>query len=470
MMGGKNLAQKLKLGLAGLVLTGSNYFNSANAQENYLPKYNTIAHKMLMIEDSGIADFYHTLKKLDEVIDSSKTFITKKNYTKQELSELSKKIHSTINYFDSRLDNYMKEGWFVASLTGEGSLDVCYRYSLYYLAIGEENKIPFHMIEIPKDNGNTLGHVFIRYDPDGKHSSLNLNSQFNKEDVNIEATTKEIEDKNKWTDKYYINKYLIPYEAIDKNSLRSLNKQDLLAIAYCQKAKKNFEYTHKRKKEREKEIKKAIEECDKSTKNHPFYGYKIPLTKDEKDSCLKKINIEKSKESIEKEYKESIEKTLEDCNKALKLSPNNFAAFYYKGEIYKRISGIFGKKADDYFYASPRAENFKILYDSVRKESNFYFEKSIENFIKAAEIIPDPNLYSKIASYYCYSWGYGKEYCCKDILYISKAIDLTKKYIKNERNSEKLNDQLERLENNKEDIIKNYKYASKICNCEDSKK
>ena len=59
------------------------YFNSATAQENYIPKYNTIAHKMLMIEDSLKYDLpgykvYPSLKTLDELVEGSKSYIPKK--------------------------------------------------------------------------------------------------------------------------------------------------------------------------------------------------------------------------------------------------------------------------------------------------------------------------------------------------------------------------------------------------------
>ena len=100
---GKCLLNKLKIGFAGLSLIGASYFNPVKAQEKdslryealdklgfvealylrhdpkpnekYIPKYNTTAHKMLMIEDSGKVCSYPPLRKLDEVIDISKKFI-----------------------------------------------------------------------------------------------------------------------------------------------------------------------------------------------------------------------------------------------------------------------------------------------------------------------------------------------------------------------------------------------------------
>ena len=90
---GKGLLNKLKLGFAAVGIAGLSYFNSVKAQkedslryekldklgfvealylrhdpkpnEKYTPKYNTTAHKMLMIEDSGKVCSYPPLRKLD---------------------------------------------------------------------------------------------------------------------------------------------------------------------------------------------------------------------------------------------------------------------------------------------------------------------------------------------------------------------------------------------------------------------
>src|SRR3989344_4138712 len=153
----KNLIQKLKTGFIGLGLIGASYFNSVKAQENsisryeelnklgfvealylrydsgsrkkYIPKYNTTSHKMLMIGDSGKVCSYPPLYKLDAAILLSKNFIKKTHYTKQELS---------------------------------------------YLAIGQANNLPFYAVNFEQNieytpfifKERSLGHVFIRYDPD----------------------------------------------------------------------------------------------------------------------------------------------------------------------------------------------------------------------------------------------------------------------------------------------------------------
>ena len=110
---GKGLLNKLKIGFAGLSLIGASYFNSVNAQtseKNYISKYNTIAHKMLQVEDSLKLDIkkstkgqkwteenfkaFPSLQTLDSLIDESKCYIKQKdNYTKLlEITNLQKKI------------------------------------------------------------------------------------------------------------------------------------------------------------------------------------------------------------------------------------------------------------------------------------------------------------------------------------------------------------------------------------------
>lgn len=73
-------SNKIRIGLAILAISGFTSFN-AKAQENYKPKYNTIAHKSFAI--SGETS-YLSLKTLDTIIDSSKKVITKKIIQKKK--------------------------------------------------------------------------------------------------------------------------------------------------------------------------------------------------------------------------------------------------------------------------------------------------------------------------------------------------------------------------------------------------
>lgn len=465
----KNLIQKLKTGFIGLGLIGASYFNSVKAQENsisryeelnklgfvealylrydsgsrkkYIPKYNTTSHKMLMIGDSGKVCSYPPLYKLDAAILLSKNFIKKTHYTKQELSDLSKKIYSTINSVDYHLAHDAEEGAFLMLPT----LEHCYIYSLYYLAIGQANNLPFYAVNFEQNieytpfifKEKSLGHVFIRYDPDGKHDPLNKNNPINKGDINIEATTGEIQGKE-YSDEYYIDKWGIPETTLKKGiSLMNLNEKKLLELEYVKRGFKNMLYIDKIKNNFEDEIDKEIKDCN--SYKDPFYGFKSPATKSQKEECLKKNNIEFRRDSIKREHAKIINESLKDFDRIIESNPNSFTAYYCKGIGYEALcSGDYGASDDE-------------------DDKNFTL-KAIENYIEASKLVPTPEIYKKIAFKY---YNLDKEECYKDIEYITKAINLVNENIKKEKNLERVKDlenKLKEFESNKEDIEKSYKY------------
>ncbi len=453
-MVGKNLIQKLKTGLIGLSMLGASYFN-ANAQMltktallepyyntkleniNYLPKYNTIAHKMLMIEDSGIAGSYPPLKKLDEAIDLSKKFIKKTNYTKQELSELSKKIYLIINAVDYPLAHDNDEGpWF-------SRLPTCYIYSLYYLAIGQANNLPFYAVDFEKKGkysffNSSLGHMFIRYDSDGKHDVLNQSNPINRGDMNIEATTGEIQNGKEHSDNYYISEYDIPEISLkNKDYLVNLDEKKLLGISYTLRASRTILHASGIKEHFIDSLDEEIKDCEKCPKD-PLYGYRLLATKEQKEKCLEKKNIEFCKDSINREYAKLINESIKFLDKAIELNSNSFIAYYNKGKCYESLC----------------TKDLDLINSETDKD---FVLKSIENYIKAAEISPTPEIYRKIAFYYSYL---GKEGCYKDIESITKAINLAKRNIKNEKD---LEDKLRELESDKKQIEESAKYRFKWC-------
>jgi len=270
----KNNAQELNSKNTSLK---NSFKNDSHKLNKPIEVEETIAYKMLQIEDSAMTDYpefkYLPFEKLKKVVDSSKTFITKKNYNREELAELSKKIYSTINKIDGDLYSDLQQGDlpFFKNMPS-----FCYRYSLYFLAVGQANGLPFYGIEINKSTNWTRGHMLIRYDPDGKHDPLN---PINKGDLNIEATSGEVEDGEKYSDKNYIKEFeLTRYSIKGSSSLKNLNEAELLSMAYLKKASKNFEYCLKKVEEKEEEIKKEAEECNQG-KRHSLYGYKILPTK-----------------------------------------------------------------------------------------------------------------------------------------------------------------------------------------------
>ena len=428
--------------------------------EKYIPKYNTTAHKMLMIEDSGKVCSYPPLRKLDEVINISKKFIKKTHYTKQELSDLSKKIYSTINSVDYYLAHDAEEG----ALLMMPTLEHCYIYSLYYLAVGEANNLPFYAvnfeqnIEYPlitwKENfigkertfvlkEKSLGHIFIRYDPDGKHDVLNPNAQVNKGDINIEATTGEIQTNEEYSDTYYIDKYNLSNNQLKKGiSLTNLDEKRLLEIAYIGKSLNNIKYANKIKNRFEDKLDEEIKNCN--SQKDPVYGFRLPATKSQREECLKENNIEFRKDSIKVEHAKLINASLKDFNKIIESNPNSFRAYYCKGIGYKLLcSGNWGAE--------------------LNKEDKNFILNSIENYIKASKLVPTPEIYGEIASNY---YSLSKDGCYKDIEYITKAINLINENIKKEKNLERTKDlenKLKELENSKKQIEESSKYHYKWC-------
>ncbi|MBI2057212.1 hypothetical protein HYT91_03085 [Candidatus Pacearchaeota archaeon] len=455
---GKGLLDKLKLGFASAGLASFLYFNSATAQfpffnkslflqeiikkeqdKDYKTKYNTVAHQMLMIEDSGIVGAYPSLKKLDEAIDLSKKFIKKTRYTKQELSDLSKKIYLIINGTDYFLAHDYDEGEFFSVLP------TCYIYSLYYLAIGQANNLPFYAVNFEKNLEDALGHIFIRYDPDGKHDVLNPENPVNKGDINLEATTGEIQNKGEYSDNYYIDKYNIQDISLkNRTALENLDEKKLLGLSYIWRATKTSLYARGIREDSEEELEEEIKKCE--SYKDLFYGHTLLATKNQIKKCLENKNIEHRKDSIKEEHLNLTNKAFEDYNKAIELNPNSFIAYYCKGASYQLLcSGHFGV---------PDNEEDKNL-----------MLKAIENYIKAAEISPNPEIYKKIASNY---YNLGKEGCYKDIEYIAKAINLMNENIKKEKNLEKTKDlknKLKELEESKKHIEKSHKYSKYNFNC-----
>ncbi len=448
--------QKLKIGFAGLGLIGASYFNSANAQENYQPKYNTLAHKMVMIEDSGRIGSHISLEKLDKVIDHSKKFVKKTRYTKQELSDLSKKIYSTINDVDYSLAHDNDEAPLFP-----GDLPACYLYSLYYLGVGEANNLPFYAVNFEKKScfnctpefsehilfeENSLGHIFIRYDPNGKHNPVNPNDLVNNGDINIESSNGEIQDEEYYSDNYYIWKYDISEISLkNKYSLVNLDEKKLLGLAYGWRGANTLVYANRKRRQAKDELDKEIGDC-KVIRNS-YYGYNSPATQSQKEECLVKKNIEFRKDSIEKWHFKLINEAFKYLDKTIELNPNSFTAYYCKGGGYESLN----------------TEN---------SETNKDFAlKSIENYIKAAKIAPSSGIYKKIAFNYP---SISKDDCYKDIEYITKAINLDKKNLakenmkKGKNNLEKLrckylSNRIKYLEDCKKNIEKSAEYDFNRC-------
>ncbi len=237
------------------------------SQKDYNPKYNNYVYEAIKIRDKE-KDFYPDFKTLDELIDNSKTYIKQKNtYTKKEISEISEKIYTDI----------LKKSYEMKDI-----IDKCYRMSMVYLAISEENDLHLYPVIIPN-------HIFVRYDPDGKHDPLNPNNPINKGDINIETTTGKIKIDQE------IFSLLISKKSLEKRIyLSNLNEKEFLSIAHWNRAIEKIE---------KENYQEALEECNKAIELNlnSLQAYSI------RSGCYGYLG----------EFKKSIE----DLNKAIELNP-----------------------------------------------------------------------------------------------------------------------------------------------------
>ncbi|KHO54307.1 MAG: hypothetical protein QT10_C0017G0002 [archaeon GW2011_AR19] len=401
---GKGLLNKLKLGFVVIPLAFLD-LNSVKAQANenfdflnyrfkYAPKYNTIAHKMLQIEDSTLLNyisssekrFYYpelgafpSLKTLDSLVDNSKNYIRKKeNYTKEEINEISKDIYSEIIKI---FPDIKKE---------RGEIDLCYRTSLIYLAIGEENKIPFYASLLP----GTPDHIFIRYDPDGQHDPLNQNNSVNERDINIESTTGEIGN----SDDYFINKKCLSKESLEKNPwLKNLNEKELIGLAYLARAPRDRKY----------DPPQTFEDCKKAAELFPNY-YLIhwinAKTLEDVKSWTPNPNDPRRNEKAALYYQKALE---------LNPKPNIFAdrAHYYSWNLknYKRAIQDYTSALNLIAKEQKECEEARYLsqieVDCIFKRKSAYEEigdyenaqKDFETWIKfhLGPMVKVPNIYKK---------------------------------------------------------------------------
>ncbi len=202
----KKLKNILLAGFVGATLSLANTFQT-NAQENYTPKYNTIGHEVVKIYKGEKGQKY-----LDNIIDSTKSLFNKKKYSEKEAKDLMIKTDSILDRNFKSLDD---------------SPTPCFDKALGYLAVAREKNLPLELVCVPKSGG----HVYVRWDPDGKHNPLVPNDTINKGDFGWEVTSgKFVEDDQYWTS-------LISKNSIKKNIyLTNLSDSQIISKAYCSKA------------------------------------------------------------------------------------------------------------------------------------------------------------------------------------------------------------------------------------------
>ena len=164
-------------------------------------KYNTIVHKIIDIEKKDGQEVMDSDYKIfDEIIDEAKVKIeTKSEYSRDEAIE----ILQTINQIINKRDIIYKETDLPISHRLRIGEHNCTSLSYIYYAIGQELKLPIHLVYVPK-------HVFVRWDADNKHDATkSMDHPINRDDINWETTCSAVS-----TDDYYIIENDISHQSI----------------------------------------------------------------------------------------------------------------------------------------------------------------------------------------------------------------------------------------------------------------
>jgi len=304
----KSLLNKLKLGLAAAGIAGFSYFNSLNAQttaqaqtitqknyqsnKNYVSKYNTTTHYIIkeIQKESPIID----LKILDNLIYQSKKIIKEDYKNDPYNTENSQKLMEKIGNLVEKELPFYKES------------HPCYKRSLTYLAIAEENKLPLYPVMIPN-------HMFVRWDPDGIHKQWGYNN-YSKEEQLIfdEAKNYLTLEKDPKSNKGDFN--------WDPTFLKSFDNYFYEYFFSCDKTFGN------------KEIKEGIYLKNLNKKELLSYTY--------------------SEESIHSMMKNKYHEALILADKSLELNQKNIIAYDTKGDILYSIGKNCEKNCEKYFEES----------------------------------------------------------------------------------------------------------------------
>ena len=187
----------------------------ADSIHSELKKYSTTTHFIYEIQKNSDYNF-NDVKTLEKIISNVESkFPKKQEYSKEEaikiLNTTDKEIKSLgLEYNENKFD--------------------CDDISFIYLAVGEKLNLPLYGVSAPQ-------HLFIRYDKNGKHNSLNLEDSINNEDFNWETTYAKI-----CSDEYYKEWLNISEYSIEKKFvLKNLTKLELIALACFNKGNSLYE-------------------------------------------------------------------------------------------------------------------------------------------------------------------------------------------------------------------------------------
>ena len=174
-----------------------------------LKKYPTTTHFIYEIMNNSTRNFYN-IDTLEKIISNvEKQFPKKDNFSEKEITDVFKATDKEIK---------------IQGLEPKENKFDCDDFSFIYLAVGEKLNIPLYAVPAP-------AHIFIRYDKDGKHNSLNSKDPVNEGDFNWETT-----GDFSFSDSSFIDDEKIPKELIKKGIfMKNLTKLELIAQAYFNK-------------------------------------------------------------------------------------------------------------------------------------------------------------------------------------------------------------------------------------------
>ncbi len=215
----KNL---IKAGAISLPLILSNPIQSK--AQDYIPKYNTIGHKVMKIQ--GQADsIKFTYKTLDNFLDKvNKNIEFKNNYTEKEAKNILKKLDS----FSIMDETQPEEGCFE---------EVCFYLSAKDLAKQKGKKFPIYAVPMKTDKSR---HLFIRYDTNGIHNYLNPKDPINKGDFNYsEGANIFFTDSahKQWIKNGRIKVEMTEKSIREKAYMHNFSKKEILSLAYAHKSR-----------------------------------------------------------------------------------------------------------------------------------------------------------------------------------------------------------------------------------------
>jgi len=325
-------------------------FDNIKRTNNYRPKYQTIAHEFLDLEkDFEVTDADYQI--LDDIIDEAKQKIeVKPMYSHNEAVTILKTIYSILK---ERGFEYEKNGLLNHGLKTK-KID-CDNYSIIYLAIAETLNLPIFAVNAPE-------HIFIRWDPDGKHDAQHPSNPVNKSDFNFETTAGSIKNTCILTDDYYKFRFNIADKSIAAGVfLKNLNRNETLAIQYNNRG---IAWEEKGN------LDSAIEDYNQAIKFNP----KSSAAYNNRGNAWNK--------------KGNFDNAIEDYNQAIILNPKSSAAYNNRGIAWKE-KGNFDNAIEDYNQAIILNPKSSAAYNNrgIAWKEKGNLEKANEDFSTAQELM-----------------------------------------------------------------------------------